>query len=137
MVDEAVRVFHVSPARARAWVRRFYAGFLAFYVAVELGMVGWTLATTPAAHRLRFWLPSALIMGVFTLVILRGAGRSARRLVTYQLTMGPNVLRMVQEGLVPTELFRRDVTRIVELSSALRIVYGDGRFVGVPRFLEG
>ncbi|HEX8951973.1 MAG TPA: hypothetical protein VF945_09010, partial [Polyangia bacterium] len=100
-------------------------------------LVAGTLATTPAAHRLSFWLPAVLVFGVVVLVCTRSIVRQARRAATYQLTIGPNVLRIVQQGLTPTEVFRHDVRRIVEFPAGLRIVYGSGRFAGVPRYLDG
>ena len=62
---------------------------------------------------------------------------AARRLATYQLTIGPNVLRIVHADLVPTEVFRHEVTRIEDVAGGLRIRYGAGRLAGVPRTLDG
>jgi hypothetical protein len=137
MTDDAIAVFHVAPARALAWVRRIYGRLLVGYLIFELAVVAVTLTTTPAAQRLSFWLPSAFVFAVFSLFMARSVAKSGRRLATFQLTLGPNVLRIVQQGLVATEVFRHDVTSIVELPSLLRITYGGGRIIGVPRTVDG
>ena len=136
-MDDAIAVFHVRPALALARVRSFYRWVVALMVLAQAILVASTIATTPASQRLSFWLPAALVFAVGFLVMLRGAARQARRLATYQLTMGPNVLRIVQQGMTPTEVFRRDVRKIVEYPQGLRIVFGAGRLIGVPRHLDG
>jgi hypothetical protein len=135
-MDDAVAVFHAQPALAMARVRSYYRWVMALAVATQGIMVAWTMATTPASQRLSFWLPSALIFGITVIVFMRAAAKQARRVVTYQLTMGPNVLRIVQQGMTPTEVFRHDVRKIVEYPTGLRIVFGAGRMVGVPRYVD-
>ncbi|HEX6837137.1 MAG TPA: hypothetical protein VF334_11220 [Polyangia bacterium] len=108
---------------------------VALVCAQGLLVVG-TMATTPAAHRLSFWLPAALVFAVVVLLFSRNLVRMARRVATFQLTMGPNVLRIVQQGMTPTEVFRHDVRKIVEYPPGLRIVFGAGRLVGVPRYVD-
>jgi hypothetical protein len=136
-MDDAITVFHVRPALALARVRTLYRWIMALAVLAQGILVVSTILTTPAAQRLSFWVPSAIVFGVAVIVFLRRLARQARVALTYQLTMGPNVLRIVQQGMTPTELFRRDVRKIVEYPTGLRIVHGGGRLVGVPRYLDG
>jgi hypothetical protein len=136
-MDDAITVFHVRPALALARMRLLFRWVLALVLLAQGILVVSTMATTPSAQRLSFWLPSALVFAVAALVWLRRVSRQARLAATYQLTLGPNVLRIVQQGITPTELFRRDVRKIVEFPAGLRIVYGGGRMVGVPRYLDG
>ena len=110
MLDDAIRVFHVQPALARARIRSMYRGVMVAFVLAQGLLVAGTLPTTPAAHRLSFWLPAALVFAVVVLLFTRSIVRVARRVATYQVTMGPNVLR---------------------------IVHGSGRLAGVPRYLDG
>src|SRR3954468_7057359 len=113
MVDGGIEVFHVSAARAVQWVRQRYSRVTALLVGAELMLVAGTMATTPAARHWSFWSPGALIFSVGLAFLARAVGRTGRRVATYQLTIGPNVLRIVQQGLVPTEIFRHEVTRII------------------------
>ena len=136
-MDDAITVFHVRPALALARIRTLYRWVMGLALLAQAILVVSTMLTTPASQRLSFWLPSALVFGVATIVFLRRATLNARRVVTYQLTMGRNVLRIVQQGMTPTEVFRHDVRKIVEYPTGLRIVYGAGRLVGVPRYLDG
>lgn len=137
MHDDAIAVFPIRPAQAQAYTRGLYLRIVALQLAAVGLFVGWTLATTPAAHQLSFWWPALVTSAVAGLFLARSAAVAGRRAATYQLTMGPNVLRIVQQGATPTEVFRHDVRRILELPRGLRIVYGNGRLTGVPRVVDG
>jgi hypothetical protein len=64
----------------------------------------------------------------------RQTGSAVDRLISYQITMGPNVLRIAMLGMLPTEILRTSVRKIEEHGNGLRIIY-DGGLIGVPRSL--
>jgi hypothetical protein len=134
MQDEAITVHHIGRSQARTAMWRQLMAITALFVVCQVAMVAWiaTTSTSPVS-----FAPTALLCIVYFLFLRRAATRGARRLATYQLTLGPNVLRIVHANLVPTEVFRHDVRRIIEYSSAIRIEHGAGRFIGIPRAVDG
>jgi hypothetical protein len=134
--NETIAVHHIARGPGLAIVRRLFAWMGVIFLLSQGIVVSWIVTMTPAPTG-SWWLSMTCIWIVYALIGVRLAKRMWRRLATYQLTLGPNVLRVVQAGAVPTELFRHDVTRIVELRTGLRIEHGRRRFVGVPRALDG
>jgi hypothetical protein len=129
-----IKVYH-RPAGQR---RVLHARWLAFYLAV-IGGLG--LAMAAGLWRAGATNASSWELMLIVLVAIGAAQTLAvrtlvRRLMTYQLTLGPNVLRIVQDGIVPTEVLRQNVTRLVETSRGLRIYVGRTA-VGVPRDVGG
>lgn len=82
-----------------------------------------------------FYVTTMALAGAGYLWFLwRSATQTTHRLVSYQITMGPNVLRIAMLGLLPTEVLRTSVRTIVEDRTGLNITY-DGGLVGVPSSL--
>jgi hypothetical protein len=133
-MDE-VRVYHLPPERFRVIHRRLLV-LLAGVTAIVGVVIAGYIFQAGMPHRPAQWVPSLVLFGGYALFQLRLAKRAATRRMTYQLTLGPNVLRIVCDGLVPTELLRTDVTRIVESARGL-VLHAGGRVVGVPYDLGG
>jgi hypothetical protein len=137
MIDVAeVRVYHRPPAARRALLRRTLAVQLGFLVAAFAALFVWELLTTRTTDA-GAWAPMAVILSVIASLQVLQTRRLVRRAMTYQLTLGPNVLRIVCQGLVPTELRRDEVTRIEEARRHLVLRYGARSRIGIPRDLAG
>jgi hypothetical protein len=130
-----VRVYHRPPERYHSlWKARLARfGVIVSVMAACLAIVIWR---SGASQSLTTWIPPLVMFLGFLLWVVRTARRVAARLMTYQLTLGPNVMRIVCDGFVPTEVLRSDVTRIVESSEGLRVEAGRV-LTGVPRDLAG
>lgn len=128
-----IRVYHFAPERRRVLFARVLATQLAFTAAFGTALTWWDAShgwlTLPSV-----WGPSVVMLSAMVLFQLRTATRAVRQAMTYQLAVGPNVLRMAGQGIVTTEVVRPEVTRIVENARGLKI--HDARsYVAVPRTL--
>jgi hypothetical protein len=130
-----IKVHHFAAAQGRV----LFARSLSLQLALT-ALIGITLTWWDASHgwlgKPSAWVTLLVLLGGMVLLSVRSARRMVRQAMTYQLTVGPNVLRMAGQGLVTTEALRPRVTRIVETSRGLR-VYDGSAFVVVPRSLVG
>ena len=130
-----VAVYHVSAAGRRSATARWrwvFGAMTAALAAFAFGLPALSADSVPASS----WVIAVVVVAVFALFAARGVARVGARLLSYQLTLGPNVARIVCEGLEPAEIVRHEVTRVVENARGLRISFA-GRVAGVPRELGG
>jgi hypothetical protein len=136
-MDEAndIKIYHLAPAQGRV----LFARSLALQLSLTAGagaVMAWYDASRGWLGRPSAWVTLVMILVTLVLLQLRLVRRMVRQAMTYQLTVGPNVLRMAGQGLVTTEALRPNVTRIVETSRGLRLYTGSS-FVAVPSRLTG
>jgi hypothetical protein len=131
-----VRVYHRPPASRRLLFRRF-AGF-------QLAVLGLLLLVAVPCQVALYgfgavadWAPVGILVAGFSALMPWLGRRYVRRLMTYQLTLGENVLRIACQGVVPTELRRDQITKIEEMSRGLILRYGKRSIIGIPRDLAG
>lgn len=132
---ESVVVYYRPPERRRVLLLRSRASMLAVTAALA-AFAGGVMIAPAGRMRALAWVQSGVIVALFALFQLRLAKRAVARMMTYQLTLGPNLIRIVCQGLLPTEVLRTEVTRIVESSRYLRVSFA-GKFIAVPRDLGG
>jgi hypothetical protein len=131
-----VRVYHRPPASSRLLFRRlvaFQLAMLGFLVLV--GVTG--LVALYGRRTVADWAPFGILVAAFATLVPWLGRRSVRRLMTYQLTLGQNVLRIACQGIVPIELRRDQITKIEEMRRGLILHYGKRSLIGVPRDLAG
>lgn len=86
--------------------------------------------STLYAPTLRSAIPQLVLVGLYALYGLRTARQLADIMLSYQLTLSPNVLRVTQLNKLPTELVRGQVRTIHESSLGLVLCY-DGGLLGL------
>jgi len=134
-VMDDIKVYHFAPERRRVLFARMFATQLAFTAVFGAVLVSWHASHGWLALP-SVWVPLAALLAIMVLLQLRTTTRAVRQAMTYQLTVGPNVLRMAGQGLVTTEVLRPNATRIVESARGLRVFEGRS-YVVVPRTLGG
>jgi hypothetical protein len=137
MIDVDVRTYHRAidrRTRSKLFLRSF-AG-MAVTVLIVIGISKYTQRGSTPFTMLDGFALLGITLPIIGLLQWRQAGKLVVQLAAYQLTLGPNILRMTSSGMVPFEALRDEITAIVETRRGLFVTHRGRRFV-IPRDLEG
>ncbi len=131
------RRFRLEPAAFRRLVRRqavLRVPFVLVVLALVLGIE--SLAGMPVGLASWIVVPSVLIG--FALRWARAARLAARPMATFEVIASPRVVRRIMAGLLPAEILRPEITRIVETPWGLWLLSTTPRrSLGLVRAIDG
>jgi hypothetical protein len=131
MLDTEVRTYHrVLGRHPRA---RLFARLFAVTTILSIA----TTAAMKYADPSFDWRIMAVILPVIGFTIWRSTGKTMAMMSSYQLTLGPRLLRMVASSMTTLEALGSDITRIIEQRRHGLVLTIDGRHYLVPRDLDG